>query len=423
MAGSCQEVYAPNAIVTAYDAYDLTAKVFNYKGDQTYDVTRNWVIETFNAPELTEIGYRVFLNSTVKTVNAPKLKTVKAWAFANCQNLEKFDLNNLEYLDTSAFASCPNFKDIVINNNKDVTLARFTSNYPNPGQISIDYNTFSVTANNIYLKANDESNSYNYVNANINAKNIILKADTLKFEGAVCNSGAESVTLDARLITTDAYCSGIIADGLDNTFNLKTINYNVEEIENNANLFYDPNQSELTLNRVNITYNIGARVKELPRVVKGDLRQPIEAGDFTPIKAVVFDENSKITTIKAYNLSYIMATSITLPASVTAVENYAFAYSKLQTLNMDNCTNIDISSASVYNCEDYQFELANNVYYFGETAVKLDKNASGDVALRAGTKYISNINYKGFLADVTNNVNLILLDSFVAFKTIKSDNL
>ena len=422
VAGSCQEVYAPNAILTANYAFDLTAKVFNYKGDQTYDGKRNWVIETFNAPELTEVGYKVFLNSPVKTVNAPKLKTIKAWAFANCQNLEKFDLNNLEYLDTSAFASCPNFKDIVISNNKDVTLARFPSNYPNPGQISIDYNTFSVTANKIYLKANDERNSYNYVNANINAKNIILKADTLKFDGAVCNSSAESVTLDTRLITTDAYCSGIIADGLNNTFNLKTINYNVEEIENNANLFYDLNQSELTLNRVNITYNIGTRVKELPHIAKGDLRQPIEAGDFIPIKAVVFDENSKITTIKAYNLSYIMATSITLPASVTAVENYAFAYSKLQTLNMDNCSSIDISSASVYNCEDYQFELVDNVYYFGETAVKLDKNASGDVTLRAGTKYISNINYKGFLADVTNNVNLILPDSFVAFNVIKSDN-
>lgn len=295
-------------------------------------------IETINAPGVVNVGYEAFYGCTaLKTVNLPDATKIGYRAFFECINLKTVTLPNVTKMGDRVFDTCTSLEEIDISKAAD-----------------LDWGIFN---NCTALK-----------NATLGDGLATLTMDM--FRG--CTS-LEEITIPSTVteIQTAVFygCS-----------KLKTIHYNAVNASVKQDWFnvFRNACSEVTGGAELI---IGKDVETLPKNLtkSGDGDEQSGAVNITK---VTFEEGSKLKTIETGAISNLKITTITLPSSVTTVEDGAFTNNFfLETIVYGS---LDLSAAVLNNCPSYVFEVENGLKYFGKTLVGVESIIT-TITPRAGT--------------------------------------
>lgn len=300
--------------------------------------TENSTIETINAEDVLTVGSEAFYGCTaLKTVNLPDATEIDYRAFMNCTALETVNIPKVEEMGDRVFSGCTSLTSA------DIPKARV-----------LDWGTFYGCTS---------------------LKNVTL-CDDLEILGSDMFSDCTSL----EEITIPKGVTEIGNSVFFNCINLKTIRYNAI----NASM----GQYCIELFRQACTevdggaeLIIGKDVEKLPEklTVSSDGDSQYGAVNITKI---TFEDGGKLETIETGAISNLKITTITLPSSVTTVEDGAFSNNFfLETIVYGS---LDLSAAVLSNCPAYEYEVEDGLKYFGKTLVGVESIVTS-ITPRAGT--------------------------------------
>lgn len=333
-----------------YDNISVSAKVVNM--DESFTEINAAAklqfidVETINASDLRIIeGDDSFLFSqeTLKTINAPKLEIIGAGTFSYC-SLTSLVAPNLKFIGENALGG--NLTELIVNHEGDFEI--------DEGQVYVD--KLSVTAKDIKFKGS------------------IYVEDLTVVGNALEGGGNNFDVIASRSLTLDlASCDGLSVIANEG---FAEFNYNVKN-------FGDDNKFYVNGGVYGARFTIGNKVEVLPYIW--------EMVDGYPFSVVKFADDCKLKVIRGGAFADLGMEEITLPASVTTIEESAF--SGVVITAVSHAGGMKIPYAAIKDCTEYSFELDNGVYYYDTVAVGIEYGYSGDVVVRDGTEYIEGNNF------------------------------
>lgn len=332
--------------------YDSSAKILNLDGTiKDFTNSSNTVagIEVLNAPALTSIGGdEGFM--TLRELNAPLLEVIGSGAFRNNVFLTTLNAPKIKYIGEHAFFNST-ITELTIDNDSDV-------------EIWSNYESFT---------------------------NLTVKAKSLTVKGVI--SVAEKLSLDLDELKMEYFYRNnswgfYFRDGAVVNYNVANTVFGNDCLPPDYNfLDYDTKFSLIIGKRTQVLYPLTHE-----KVV---------------IKDVTFAENGVLSTIKPFSLAGLLMEEITLPDSVTTVEERAFNRSEtLKTVRHSD--SLELPYTAVANCDNYTYETEGGIKYFeGTIAIGVVGDALENYVVREGTTHI----YKECFNGATNKVKTVSLPS------------
>lgn len=326
-------------------------------------------LETVILPETTtKLSAGVFSNCTsLKSINLPeKLNTIDNRVFNGCTALKEIDIpDSVQLIGEQAFYGCVLLEEIKLPSKlKQIKLNAF-GNCSSLKSLTIpaSVTTLAILGRGLDSLTSlvvEEGNQYFDSRDNCNA--IVKKSNNTMIYGLPISTIPGSVNVVGSSAFNGLEINElIICDGVTKIDSQAFANCTINTLR--------IAKSVKTITNAAFQYaTIGTLVFE-----EGSELETIERNSFKGVVFGSFDLAAckNLKTIGEYAFQSIKGvTSVTIPASLTTLESYAFSYSELITVNFEeNCQVSAIEHWAFYNCkqlEEINLENCVNVTYIGK---------------------------------------------------------
>ena len=362
-------VYFPKAKVTNNNAFKGTA--LTHIDTTNFPVLERIIgsfpecikLETVDIPHVTEVGRYAFIDCTkLTTINMPVVESIDEYAFKNCVSLNNVILpHTLTKIGIEAFSNCDSLTSITIPNSV-ATIDTSVFNESDKLESILFEAGSAVTVVPEYFAYSCDSLK------TIRLPERVQTIDDRAFHGCVA---LQDFVMPETLVNINDYafcdCDSLIT--LTCPSSVKFIGIAAFRSCDNLTIFNMPNTSELETLGVEAFKDC----VKLDNIVLGRNLQSMGASCFlncVELKHAKFLGNN-ITVIPNsafYNTKLLE--EVTLPDSITTIDEYAYCYTGAKTINLDELLNLTaIGARAFFNAENVKkIEIPAKVISIGEYA-------------------------------------------------------